>query len=688
MRLFIDTETYSELPISVGTHRYARHCEVMLVSYAIDDGEPMVWDRTDGSAMPEVLRFALESHSCEVVMHNSQFDRTVLREALGYDILVSRIWDTMAQAQSHSLPGSLGVLCDIFKVPQEEAKLGDGKRLIQRFCKPAPANHKTRRYTAQTHPEQWQRFKQYAANDISAMRTIMKRMPCWNYPSLKPEADLFVLDQIINDRGFQVDLALAKSAVAAVQKEQARLAEQMYVLTKGEVGAPSQRDALLQHIAKRHGVTLPDLTSNTVDQALEAKELPAPVLNLLSIRAQANATSTSKYKRLLETINEDARQRGVMMYCGASRTGRFSSKMFQAQNLKRGTRQPDVLELGIEALKAGAADLFEPDVMDLVSDTLRGCIIAPGGRKLVVSDLSNIEGRVAAWLCGEDWKVTAFEQFDQGVGQDLYKVAYARSFRIKPEDVTKDQRQIGKVQELALQYQGGVGAFHTFATNMRIDLEDKQKRAYDIIPTDVMERSESWRVAAKDKGFPDFGLSDQAWVVCDALKNLWRQAHPGISGMWTQLDEGVRHAIDRPGELVTVGKLTVTRHRNWLRIILPSGRSLSYAGIQVGKDGVISYMGINQLTRKWERMTTYGGKWLEQCCQAIARDVLTFSMQDVEQAGYQIVLSVHDELICEAPDSVAFNAEDLSEIMSRNPLWAIGLPLAAGGFECKRYRKG
>ena len=687
MRLFIDTETYSELPISVGTYRYARHCEVMLVSYAIDDSEPMVWDRTDGSVIPDALRFALESHSCEVVMHNSQFDRTVLREALGYDILVSRVWDTMAQALSHALPGSLGVLCDIFKVPQEEAKLGDGKRLIQRFCKPAPANHKTRRYTAQTHPEEWQRFKQYAANDISAMRTIMKRMPCWNYPRLKAEADLFVLDQLINDRGFQVDLELAKSAVAAVQKEQARLAEQMYVLTNGEVGAPSQRDALLRHIAVRHAVTLPDLTSHTVDQALDAKDLPEPVLDLLSIRAQANATSTSKYKRLLETISDDGRQRGVMMYCGASRTGRFSSKMFQAQNLKRGTRQPDVLELGIEALKAGAADLFEPDVMDLVSDTLRGCIIAPPGRKLVVSDLSNIEGRVAAWLCNEDWKVTAFEQFDEGVGEDLYKVAYARSFRIDPKDVSKDQRQIGKVQELALQYQGGVGAFHTFATNMRIDLEELGERAYDIIPTDVMQRSEQWREAAKEKGFPDFGLSDRAWVVCDSLKNLWRQAHPGISGMWTRLDEGVRQAIDRPGELVTVGKLTVTRHRNWLRIVLPSGRSLSYAGINVDKSGVVHYMGTNQLTRKWEKVSTYGGKWLEQCCQAIARDVLTSSMQNVEQAGYQIILHVHDELICETPDSVAFNAAGLSEIMATPPQWIEGLPLAAEGFETKRYRK-
>ena len=684
MRLFLDTETYCELPISVGTYRYAKHAEVMLVTYAIDDGVPQVWDRTAMETIPAELAFALESQSCEVVMHNSQFDRIILRDALGYDISVSRIWDTMAQALSHGLPGGLGALCQIFAVDADNAK-HDGSSLIRRFCQPAPSNHKATRYTAQTHPEEWSKFVRYALNDISAMRVLMRRIPTWNYPRLRQERELFALDQKINDRGFLLDIELARAAVQSVLDQQGRLAGQLQSLTKGRVEKPSQRDAFLSFIGEEYGLWLSDLTNATVEKALHDPFVSEQAKDLLRIRSYASSTSTAKFKRMLETVSDDNRQRGVLMYCGASRTGRFSSRLIQVQNLKRSSRKGDDIERGIEAIKAGAADLFEPDVLDLASDALRGCIIASQHNKLVVADLSNIEGRVAAWLA-EPWKVKAFEAFDAGQGEDLYKQAYAQSFRIKPQDVTPDQRQIGKVQELALQYQGGVGAFATFATNLGIDLEELGARAQSVIPADVFEEARAWSEQARRKGMPDFGLSERAWLVCDSLKRLWRRAHPGIAGIWTALQHAVIKANSEPNTIISVGKLQVTRQRNWLRIILPSGRSLSYAGLRVVDDN-ISYMGMNQITRQWERTNAYGGKFFEQVCQGLARDVMVSSMPAAEAAGYAIGLTVHDELVCETPDTPDFNAEDLARIMATRPKWAEGLPLAAAGFECTRYRK-
>lgn len=684
--LFCDLETYSETPIQVGTHRYAEASEVLLWAYAFGDGDVKVWDLTEGGAMPEDLHVALENPSVLTVWHNGgMFDRTVLRHALGIDLPVERVHDTMVQALSHGLPGSLGDLCNILKVPQDSTKDKEGKRLIQLFCKPLPANRKIHRATSATHPEEWGKFIEYATHDILAMREIYKRLPRWNYHG--EDLKLWHLDQRINDRGIHVDVDLAMAAMDAVAIEQERLADRTKELTDGAVNSATQRDAMLAHSLQAFGVDLPDLRGATIESKLNDPDLPPALRDLLSIRLSASTTSTAKYKKLVQGVSSDGRLRGTKQFRGASRTGRWAGRLFQPDNLPRPTLKQPVIDLGIEALKSGVADLLFDNLMELTSSSIRGCITAPPGKKLVIADLSNIEGRILAFIAGEQWKLDAFTEYDNGTGPDLYKLAYSRSFGVRPEDVEGDQRQVGKVMELALGYQGAVGAFHTFALAYAIDLENLANTAWDTIPPAILEKSTEWREKARKLKLPAFGLSDRAWIVCDAIKAAWRNAHPMITSLWTDLQTATIRAIQVPGEIQRVRNLLIRREGNWLRIKLPSGRSLCYPSPDISEDGKITYMGTDQYTRKWQRISTYGGKLAENITQAVAVDILAAPMADIEAAGYEIVLTVHDEIISEAPDSPEFSASHLAALMSTNPPWARGLPLNAAGFESPRYRK-
>jgi len=325
--------------------------------------------------------------------------------------------------------------------------------------------------------------------------------------------------------------------------------------------------------------------------------------------------------------------------------------------------------------------------MELCASALRGCIVAPSDKKLVVADLSNIEGRVLAWLAGEAWKLQAFADFDVGHGPDLYKLAYAKSFGIQPDAVSKDQRQVGKVQELALGYEGGVGAFLTFAAAYAIDLEAMGEQAIDAIAPAVLQEAMRALEWTKQQDRPTFGLSDRAWLVCDSFKRSWRYAHPATSSLWKDLEDAARLAVLDPRKTKTCRSLKLRRDGAWLRIALPSGRSLCYPSPQVDEAGKLSYMGVNQYSRKWSRLKTYGGKLAENVTQAVARDVLAANMPAIEREGYRIVLTVHDEIIAEAPGTPEFNAGHLAGLMATNPSWACGLPLAAAGFESTRYRK-
>ncbi|MGF6738469.1 DNA polymerase I [Paraburkholderia atlantica] len=708
MKLWLDTETFSPTPLKHGTHIYAEPAEIMIWTYAVDDGPVGTWDVTTGAPMPDELDFAIDEADEYWWQNGKMFDHTVMKHAMP-DVFarmpLERWRDTMVQAYEHSLPGSLDLLCQIFHVPQDLAKQKEGSTYINLFCKPRPAYSELRRATRLTHPTEWAGFLKYAGGDITAMREVHRKMPKWNYPNRAGELALSHLDMRINQRGICVDLDLARAAVAATDKAKKELKERTVDLTDGAVQSATQRDKMLEYLLAEHGVDLPDLKKSTLERRIADPELPDALRELLAIRLEATMTSTSKYQTLLRGVSSDGRLRGTQQFCGANRTGRVAHRLFQPGNMPR----PDVglmarelgvaklgdddaeryTEMGIEALKAGCADQLFSNVMGLTANVVRGTIVAPKGKKLVVSDLSNIEGRDAAWLAGEYWKLDAFRAYDAGTGPDLYKLAYARSFGVDIKDVTKDRRQLGKVQELALAYEGGVGAFVTFTMTYKMDLDDIRAAVFgamELVDREVQREARgAWDWAVKQKR--TLGLPQDVYIACDILKRAWRRAHPQTASYWGELKDAAIKAISSPGTTVRARKIIMRRDGNWLRVQLPSGRQLCYIAPQVDDGGQISYMGVNQYTRKWQRVKTYGGKIFENLCQAVARDVLFYNMPGVEAAGYEINLSIHDELITEAPDTDEYSADELSSLIATNAPWAEGLPLSAAGFEGYRYKK-
>lgn len=711
---YIDTETFSPTPIKWGTYRYLDDAEVMIVTYALGDDAPVqVWDVTDGSPMPADLRYVVDDPEELFTAHSSMFDRNSLPK-VGIIIPIPRWRDTLVKALCHGLPGGLDALCTILRIDADKAKVKDGKRLIQLFCKPRPANQKIRRATRETHPEDWQRFIDYAKGDVTAMREVDHKLPEWNYSG--SELAAWHRDQRINDRGMCVDTTFATAAIAAVEREQARLGKKTLALTHGEVASTTQRDQLLAHIIKGYGIELPNMQMATLERRIADPDLPVELRELLSVRLAASSTSTSKFAALLRGVQGDGRLRGTLQFAGAARTRRWAGRTFQPQNLPRidaveiarwhgieilrskyaglesapGVEEHHIVEYldtAIESTLAGVADIMFDDVMAATRMTVRGAIVAPPEKKLVIADLANIEGRDAAWLAGEDWKLQAFRDYDAGTGPDLYKLAYAKAFQIEPSDVAKQQRQIGKVMELMLQYEGGVGAFITGAATYGIDLKAMTEVAYPTLPGDVVYEAEGFLEWVKKEKRDQYGLDDQVFVTCDSLKRLWRRAHPAIHSLWADLKGCAINAINNPGNTVECRMFKLRRDGAWLRIRLPSGAYLCYPSPRVHEDNSISYMGMNQYTRQWSRLYTYGGKLFENACQAVAGDVLKASMPEMEDAGYEIVLTVHDEAVTETPDTEGYSAEALSAIMSREREWTKGMPLAAAGFETQRYRK-
>ena len=688
--LWFDCETYSECDLkSAGTHRYAEHpsTEITVAQWAVGDGEPVVEDLSGGARMSDQLCHLLAARDVTVVAHNSMFDRTLLRKCWRIDVPVERWQDTMIKAMAHGLPGSLDKIGQIVGLSADAAKDKRGRELIQLFCKPRPKGHTLRRATRETHPKEWAEFLEYSRQDIVAMRAIDARLPSWNYRTGSPELSLWHLDQRINDRGVAVDLDLATAAIDAVAREQKRLKSEVTEHTDGLVTNVSQRDNLLAYICAEYGVDLPDLKADTLRRRVEDPALPDGVRLLLAMRLEGTKTSTAKYKALVNAISADGRLRNTLQFAGATRTARWAGRIFQPQNMTRPDMTQAEIDEGIDALKAGCADLFFSNVMRLAANTVRGCIVAPEGKKLVIADLSNIEGRGLAYLAGERWKLKAFADFDAGIGEDLYKVAYGRSFNIDPKDAVGQKRQIGKVMELGLGYEGGVAAFLTFAAVYQMDLAQLAEAVYATAsPQALADAQGMWSWAQKKKR--TLGLPERVYVACEVLKKAWRDAHAMTSALWKAAGESVRAAIKNPGETFPIGEhLKARRDGAWLRIRLPSGRYLCYIHPQVDEDGQITYFGVNQYTRQWGRIKTYGGKLIENCTQAFARDVLAYNMPTIEDAGYRIVLSVHDELLTETPQEDKFNADILGTMMATAPQWAPGIPLAAAGFETTRYRK-
>lgn len=758
-RLFLDTETFSGVDLKkVGAYAYAEHpsTEIMICTYAIDEGRVQTWDATESPTMPRELRKALRRVSrkkAKIVMANGLlFDRLVIREKWGIDLPVSQIEDTMIMAFRHALPGSLDMQCQVLGVDAEHAKDKAGKALIKRFCKPTPKTYKIRRYTRETHPEEWAKFLRYAALDIVAMREVYWRIPDWgNTPK---EDEILLIDQLINDRGFYVDVDLANAAIKAVQAHKEELKEEAWERFGGKLTG-NDFLPILRDIAP--AFTIHNAQKSTLNDLLEDPDFPDEGKALIEMRLGASSTASTKYNPLVNGLSADGRRRGCLQYGGAKRTLRWAGKGFQPQNLARGEYSDDhegkikrregesdvsfwvrshMLTNGINSLLLGTAH-WAYDISKLTASTVRGCIIPAKGKKFVVADYSNVEGRGLAWIAGEKTALMVFR-----AGRDIYCETAGKMFGLDPEYIKanrKDLRQIGKACELGLGYGGGVAAFLQFAKNLGLDLYAMAdvmkgtfpdhiwaaaKRGYEYARINEAKRPP--KPGKKDER-PTYILPKNVWLTCDAIKRMWRESHPMTVAFWAELEDAVLCAIRNPGKAYWAGanvrpdgkkalKIVRTKAKHdptfdeerddpnaagwWLKIELPSGRIMSYPGIALsvtteidedtGKKRTstrIKYQGENQTTRQWGFQYTYGGKLTENIVQALCRDILAWSMPGVEAAGYEIVLSVHDELITEVPDTDDYTTEELCALMCDLPVWAKGFPLAAEGDIMYRYRK-
>lgn len=758
-RLFLDTETFSGVDLKkVGAYAYAEHptTEIMICTYAIDEGRVQTWDCTESPTMPRELRKALRRVSrkkAKIVMANGLlFDRLVIREKWGIDLPVSQIEDTMIMAYRHALPGSLDMQCQVLGVDADHAKDKAGKALIKRFCKPTPKTYKIRRYTRETHPEEWAKFLRYAALDIIAMREVYWRIPDWgNTPK---EDEILLIDQLINDRGFYVDVDLANAAIKAVQAHKEELKEEAWERFGGKLTG-NDFLPILRDIAP--AFTIHNAQKSTLNDLLEDPDFPDEGKALIEMRLGASSTASTKYNPLVNGLSADGRRRGCLQYGGAKRTLRWAGKGFQPQNLARGEYSDDhegkikrregesdvafwvrshMLTNGINSLLRGTAH-WAYDISKLTASTVRGCIIPAKGKKFVVADYSNVEGRGLAWIAGEKTALMVFK-----AGRDIYCETAGKMFGLDPEYIKanrKDLRQIGKACELGLGYGGGVAAFLQFAKNLGLDLYAMAdvmkgtfpdhiwaaaKRGYEYARINEAKRPP--KPGKKDER-PTYILPKNVWLTCDAIKRMWREAHPKTVAFWAELEDAVLCAIRNPGKAYWAGanvrpdgrkalKIVRTKAKHdptfdeerddpnaagwWLKIELPSGRIMSYPGIALsvtteidedtGKKRTstrIKYQGENQTTRQWGFQYTYGGKLTENIVQALCRDILAWSMPGVEAAGYEIVLSVHDELITEVPDTDDYTTEELCALMCDLPVWAKGFPLAAEGDCMYRYRK-
>lgn len=732
--VFIDHESFSEIDLKKsGSYAYAEHksTEIMLTTYAFGYEAVQCYDATDGGRLPSELRRVLKYLSRNpgkkgnpklIGANYLMFDRLLLRNCWGYDIDPRDIIDTMVCAFRHSLPGSLAMQCEVLQIAEELSKDKRGKALIQRFCKPTPKNYKIRRYTKETHPGEWIEFIGYGKSDITSMREVYIELPDWG--NIEFENTVLAIDQRINDRGFFVDTALANAAIDAVKQHKIELQQE----ANEKWGAGLTGAAFLptlRNLAPAHEIL--NAQKSTLNDLLADDDLPDDARAIIEMRLGASSTASTKYNPLLLGLSGDGRRRGCLQYGGASRTLRFAGKGFQPQNLARGYFSGEELETGIKMLLKGRAH-WAYDVAKLTASTVRSCIIPEPGKQLVVADYSNVEGRGLAWLAGEE---TALETFRSGL--DIYCVTAGKMFGMEPDYIKKnrkDLRQIGKTCELALGYSGGVGAFVNMAKVTGLDLHGMAEMMKGTFPDHIWAGAkkgyEYARIQEKNKkGFggqkaerPSYDLPKNVWLTCDSIKRMWRESHPATIRFWRELEDGAMAAIKNPGNAYWAGaevredgrkaiKITRTRGKDgspgwWLKLEMPSGRILSYPGIGISvekhtdEDSAderveyrerIRYMGVNQTTRQWGKQYTYSGKLCENLCQAFCRDLLANALITVEEAGWPIILHIHDEIVTEVPDTDEYSEKELERLMCILPVWAKGFPLTAEGQRLKRYAK-
>lgn len=672
--LYTDIETYSGEDIkSAGAFRYmeAPDFRILLLAYAYDDDPVEVLDLTEGkpSEILDRIREDLRDPSVLKISHNCAFERNAYHRAF-LEYLPPEQWlDTMILCAYNGLPMSLDAAGAALGLPEQKTK--EGVSLINYFCKPCKptkANGGRTRNLPYHEWGRWQHFREYAKRDVEVMRTIYKRLN--TYKATPLERRIFALDAHINERGVQVDVDFARSAIAVDELTREQLSDELRHLTG--LANPNSV-AQLKDWLESVGLPCDSLSKETVAELLAATSDPR-TRRVLQLRQQLGKTSVKKYEAMTNSVCSDGRVRSITQYYGAGRTGRWAGRLVQLQNLPQNHLEDIGTVRGIVAARdTEALELLYDSTADVLSQLIRTAFVAPPGCTFVVCDYSAIEARVIAYLAGEQWRQEVFAN-----GGDIYCSSASAMFKLPVEKhgINGHLRQKGKIAELACGYGGGVGALMAFGA-------DKMGLTEDEMQTIVTQ---------------------------------WRNASPTIPALWRSVEKAARAALESRGRTVKVnGKVhdpdrarrneastgaesgsyseyfdsgyTVCEYRrdkDALRCRLPSGRVLTYWGAEL-RDNSITFLGQNQTTHKWERMETWGGRLVENIVQAFARDCLAVAMLRLEEAGWRIVFHVHDEVVLEAPKG--FRWQDAAEIMGRPIDWAPGLLLRAEGYETDFYMK-
>ena len=646
--LSIDVESYSSVSLQkCGVYRYAESpdFELLLFGYAFDDEPVQVIDLTTGSSLPQEVLSALYDPEVTKTAFNANFERVTIGQHLGKYQDPAQWECTAMLARELGLPGSLETVGEVIGLSDEKQKLKIGRTLIRYFsipCRPTKTNGQRERNLPQHDPDKWALYIDYNKRDVESEREIRKCLSRFRIDDR--ERPLWVADQIINDRGVGVDLTLAARAIDMDGVVKARLFGQAKELTGLE--NPKSTSQLKAWIEDTADIEVASLNKKEIED-VRKRAGNAEVDEMLDIRTGLAKTSTEKYNAMLRTSSEDGRIRGLTMFYGASRTGRWAGRNVQMQNLPQNKMSEVDLDTARRLVRSGDLEMLEmlyDDTSGALSQLIRTAFIPAKGKRLVVADFSAIEARVIAWLAGEKWRLDVFNTHGK-----IYEASAEQMFHLPPGSVGKSDpmRQKGKIAELALGYGGSVGALISM-------------------------------------GALSMGLTEPE---LKPLVNSWRAANKAITKFWWDTDEAARETITQKVPTSLQYGIAFRRQGSLLRLRLPNERELSYVKPSL-RDGNITYEGALQSSGRWGRIESYGPKLVENIVQAVARDCLAETIMKAEAAGYPVVWHVHDELICEVPEEQADEAlSNILEIM-RTPLdWAPGLPLKGDGYTCEYYKK-
>ena len=636
----IDIETYSDVDLSkCGVYKYSSspNFEILLFGFSVDGGEVEVVDVACGEEIPADILAALSDESVIKWAFNAMFERVCLSNYLG-EWLEPESWKcSMVWSATLGLPLSLENVGAVLGL--EKQKLSEGKDLIRYFCvpcRPTKTNGGRTRNLPEHDREKWERFKEYNFRDVEAEMQIQQRLA--KFPVLDFVWEEYWQDQEINDRGIGVDMEMVARAIAMDGRSKSELSTAMQELT--ELENPNSVQQMKQWLSE-NGMETDSLDKKAVAELL--KTAPEPLGEALALRQQLAKSSVKKYQAMENAVCADSRAHGMFQFYGANRTGRYSGRIIQLQNLPQ-NHIPDLAQAR-ELVKAGDFDalamLYE-DIPDTLSQLIRTAFVPQDGRKFIVADFSAIEARVIAWIAGERWRLRVFEG-----GGDIYCASASQMFHVPVEKhgVNGHLRQKGKIAELALGYGGSVGAL-------------------------------------KSMGALEMGLAEEE---LQPLVSAWRDSNPSITEFWWAVDRAVKECIKKRVPTETHG-IRFDYQSGMLFITLFSGRRLAYVKPRIGENRFggesVTYMGVSG-TKKWERLESYGPKFVENIVQAVSRDILCYAMRTLRNCA--IVATVHDEIIIEADRSMSLPA--VCEQMGRTPPWAKGLLLRADGYECDFYQK-